>query len=146
MNRNDGFSLIEIIIVIAIMAVLTAIIVPNLIQYLSKTKEATDIKNLEEVRHQVDSCVAHASIDNIEIIDNEDGVKQAEYLISFNSVQNKSVTAVRRNGTTDFAKVLDDLFYEEKMKSQLDKKYDKVLIIISGIKSAGYSVEVKYVS
>ncbi len=144
--KNDGFSLIEIIIVIAIMAVLTAIIAPNLIQYLGKTKEATDIKNLEEVKHQVDSCVAHASIDNIEIIDNEDGVKQAEYLISFDSVQNKSVTTVQQNGTTDFAKALDDLFCEEKMKSQLDKRYNKVLIIVSGIKSAGYSVKVKYVS
>ena len=34
MRKNEGFSLIELIIVIAIMAVLVAVIAPNLASYL----------------------------------------------------------------------------------------------------------------
>ena len=36
--NNKGFSLIELIIVIAIMAILVAIIAPNLTKYLGKSK------------------------------------------------------------------------------------------------------------
>ena len=48
MKRNNGFSLIEIIIVIAIMAILIAIIAPNLTKYLGKSKTSTDKANLEK--------------------------------------------------------------------------------------------------
>ncbi|MDY6328830.1 MAG: type II secretion system protein [Lachnospiraceae bacterium] len=146
MNKNGGFSLIELIIVIAIMAVLVAIVTPNLIQYIDKGKRSADIKNLDEVKHQVTSCIANASINNIDIIALEDGVKNAEYLISYNSSQDESIIVAKQNGTLEFAEMLKDLFCEEKIESKADKKYNKVLIVISGIKSAGYSVEVKYVS
>lgn len=50
MKSNKGFSLIELIIVIAIMAVLVAIIAPNLTKYLGKSKTSTDKANLAEVK------------------------------------------------------------------------------------------------
>lgn len=48
-NNNKGFSLIELIIVIAIMAILVAIIAPNLTKYLSKSKKNADIMNADEI-------------------------------------------------------------------------------------------------
>ena len=53
--NNKGFSLIELIIVIAIMAILVAIIAPNLTKYLRSSKEETDKKNIDEVIAQVGS-------------------------------------------------------------------------------------------
>jgi len=46
---NKGFSLIELIIVIAIMAVLTAILTPQLIKYVERAREAKDRTNIESV-------------------------------------------------------------------------------------------------
>ena len=44
-TNNKGFSLIELIIVIAIMAVLVAIIAPNLTKYLGKSKKSAIVSN-----------------------------------------------------------------------------------------------------
>lgn len=49
-KRNDkGFSLIELIIVIAIMAILAAAIAPALIRYIDKSRKAVDIANAEVI-------------------------------------------------------------------------------------------------
>ena len=48
--NNKGFSLVELIIVIAIMAVLIGVLAPQFIKYVEKSKESKDITNL-------DSCV-----------------------------------------------------------------------------------------
>ena len=56
--NNKGFSLIELIIVIAIMAVLVAIIAPNLTKYLGKSKKNTDSKNADEIASQIATCIA----------------------------------------------------------------------------------------
>ena len=48
-RNNKGFSLVELIIVIAIMALLVAIIVPSLLQYINKAKKAVDITTAESI-------------------------------------------------------------------------------------------------
>ena len=65
--NNKGFSLIELIIVIAIMAILVAIIAPNLTKYLGSSKKETDKKNLDEVVAQVKNCISDASIQEVTI-------------------------------------------------------------------------------
>ena len=44
-NANKGFSLVELIIVIAIMAVLVAILAPQFLKYVERSRNATDIQN-----------------------------------------------------------------------------------------------------
>lgn len=56
-NNNKGFSLIELIIVIAIMAVLVAIIAPNLTKYLGSSKKNADTKNLDEIEATLKTCI-----------------------------------------------------------------------------------------
>ena len=48
-NTNRGFSLVELIIVVAIMAILAGAIAPALIKYIAKTRKATDISNADEI-------------------------------------------------------------------------------------------------
>ena len=50
-KMNDkGFSLVELIIVIAIMAVLVVVLAPQYLKYVEKSREATDIQNCDSIR------------------------------------------------------------------------------------------------
>lgn len=48
-KNNKGFSLVELIVVIAIMAVLVGVLAPQLIKYVEKSRESTDIQNADTV-------------------------------------------------------------------------------------------------
>lgn len=48
-KNNKGFSLVELIVVIAIMAVLVGVLAPQLINYVEKSREATDIQNCDSI-------------------------------------------------------------------------------------------------
>lgn len=50
-KRTAGFSLVELVVVIAIMAVLMGILVPTLVRNVEKTKHGKDLSNLEEIRN-----------------------------------------------------------------------------------------------
>lgn len=63
-KNNKGFSLIELIIVIAIMAVLVAIIAPNLTKYLGSSKKNTDKKNADELASQIQTCITDYETEN----------------------------------------------------------------------------------
>lgn len=148
MNKidNDGFSLVELIVVIAIMAVLVALIAPNLTKYLGKSKQTTDVKNTDEVKHQTMVCISDAQGQDIVIIDGEDGVRAAEYVLQYNVTLNKVEASAGTNGESRFASLLTDVFSETDVKSSFDKNNDKIQIIISGQQSAGYKVNVNFVS
>lgn len=47
--NNKGFSLPELIIVIAIMAVLVGVLLPQYLKYVSNAKVSSDVKNAEEL-------------------------------------------------------------------------------------------------
>ena len=50
MKNNKGFSLVELIIVIAIMAILVGVMAPQLIKYVEKTNESADTQLCDSIR------------------------------------------------------------------------------------------------
>lgn len=59
MKNNKGFSLVELIIVIAIMAILVGILAPQLIRYIEKANVSADVQFLGSIY----DAVVYASVD-----------------------------------------------------------------------------------
>ena len=61
-NKNKGFSLVELIVVIAIMAVLTAVLSPALLQYVEKSRAQKDDSAMGEVTNAVKIAMADQDV------------------------------------------------------------------------------------
>ncbi len=59
--NNKGFSLVELIIVIAIMAVLVGVLAPQFIKYVESSRQSTDIDDVAEYKTAVETYVADES-------------------------------------------------------------------------------------
>ena len=55
---NKGFSLVELIVVIAIMAVLVGVLAPTLIKNVEKSKETKDQQNLDSVKEAITTVLS----------------------------------------------------------------------------------------
>lgn len=56
--NNKGFSLVELIIVIAIMAVLIGLLAPQFIKYVQRSRYSTDVKNGQEIATVIQTLIA----------------------------------------------------------------------------------------
>jgi type IV pilus assembly protein PilA len=102
--NNKGFSLVELIIVIAIMAILVGVLAPQFIKYVEQSRESTDISSIDECKKAVETFVADynpggsitvtatGSVINISGGSNPtfDTSKQADYGITSDSTKLKS--------------------------------------------------------
>ena len=55
---NKGFSLVELIVVIAIMAVLVGVLAPTLIKNVEKSRESKDVQNLDSVKEAITTVLS----------------------------------------------------------------------------------------
>ena len=62
MKNNKGFSLVELIIVIAIMAILVGVMAPQLIKYIEKTNVSSDVQLCDTVREAVQTAMMDPSV------------------------------------------------------------------------------------
>lgn len=62
-NNNKGFTLMEMLIVVAIIAVLVAIAIPVFTNQLEKAREATDAANIRSAYAEVMACALTGSAD-----------------------------------------------------------------------------------
>ncbi len=72
---NVGFSLVELIIVIAIMAALVGVLAPQFVKYVESSRRAVDIQNATQIREAVMIEMASqgiADVGSVEIRINDD--------------------------------------------------------------------------
>ena len=62
MSKNKGFSLVELIIVIAIMAILSAALAPQIMKYIEKARVSTDKRTCQSLK----SCL-YAALTNDDV-------------------------------------------------------------------------------
>ena len=95
--KNKGFSLVELIIVIAIMAILAAAIAPALIRYIDKSRKADDVAAAETINTAVNAALA-----------NEDAYSElANSMTGTTTVWTGSETSQSALGTT-FSREMND--------------------------------------
>jgi type IV pilus assembly protein PilA len=87
-KNNNGFSLVELIIVIAIMAVLVGVLAPQFIKYVEQSRRSRDIQTAQEVREAVLADIADNSLTGSRTIQAASGLPST---ISENPVGSGSV-------------------------------------------------------
>ncbi len=83
---NKGFSLVELIIVIAIMAVLVGLLAPQYLKYVSNSKVSTDISNAQEIATAVNVAFADDQVhagDTINALPSGDPLPASKYDSSY---------------------------------------------------------------
>jgi prepilin-type N-terminal cleavage/methylation domain-containing protein len=80
LKNNKGWTLVELIIVIAIMALLVAIVTPNLLQYVYKAQKVRDMEMARVLGTALERCISIDPDVNTEwnIISDKNGVKGAD--------------------------------------------------------------------
>ena len=146
MDDNKGFSLIELIIVIAIMAVLIAIITPQLTRYIGSAKTRVDERNLDEVHQQIMNCISDAVTGDpyVAVIMNEDGVKTAEYELRYNRATGVTAITANANANSAFASMLSSYLKEANTISKIDPNKVVINVSVSGSISTGYEATEQY--
>ena len=72
---NKGFSLVELIVVIAIMAVLVGVLAPTLIKNIEKSRESKDSQNVEQIKSACEVALQNEKAYQNEVPTSEAGTK-----------------------------------------------------------------------
>lgn len=105
-NNNKGFTLMEMLIVVAIIAVLVAIAIPVFTNQLEKAREATDAANIRSAYAEVMACaLTDAADDNkndVKVTENKTG-KQVTKTYEKNVVCTQKQTGWQNTSITEIA-------------------------------------------
>lgn len=67
-KNNKGFSLVELIVVIAIMAVLVGVLAPQFIKYVESSRQSTDMQSVQQMKDAIEAEVAdNENVSKVEI-------------------------------------------------------------------------------
>lgn len=99
-KNNKGFSLVELIVVVAIMAVLMGILVPTLVKNVEKSKKQKDTSAVEEIRTTMVTNLADPLYSDLEATITYNGTDSNSKKITITTPDNAPAA------TTDLGKFL----------------------------------------
>ena len=124
MKKNSGFSLVELIVVIAIMAILVGVLAPAYLKYVEKSRKSKDIDAISEMLSAADKIA----------VDNDDVVENDTFTIAGNGSDGLSLTAT--HGQADWVKAsgLSSATYDLSSKTfkSKDGSGDKLVGTVDG--------------
>lgn len=130
-SSNKGFSLVELIIVIAIMAILVGVMAPQLIKYIEKSKVAADTQYLDTLHTAF--LTAYSDVD---VITDSTPVNKT----IMGSLFDGSVHAINGYGTCSFTQCVLDIVGEPNVNITLQSYGNNVKknFKSTGAKTNGY--------
>lgn len=123
-KNNKGFSLVELIVVVAIMAVLMGILVPTLVKNVEKSKKQKDASAIEEIRSTMVTTLADPTYSDIEATIVYDGT-------TIDVDTPKNISELEPNVKTFLTAVSADV-KDWEFTSKAYKADDEVTFVISG--------------
>lgn len=127
-KNNKGFSLVELIVVVAIMAVLMGILVPTLVKNVEKSKKQKDASAIEEIRSTMVTTLADPTYSDIEATIVYDGTT-----IDVDTPKNISaVEPITDAEVKTFLTAVSADVKDWKFTSKAYKADDEVTFVISG--------------
>ncbi len=127
--NNKGFSLVELIIVIAIMAILAAALAPQLMKYIEKSRVSTDASTCSTIESCVNAALAEEAAYKEVAAKATGGTKDFEFLIK--SGPKFTVISTGAGATCpSFAKELKDSLSTIKDPKQTGMAAYKVTIVV----------------
>ena len=114
-KNNKGFTLVELIIVIAIIAILVAVLAPNYVKYVDRSRWSSDRNDCETLLGEIKTAI----ID----VQNEDGtVNNATMTITANTTPSQLDTAASTAGIKDKLDDADPSWNKVKVKHKNNQK------------------------
>ena len=138
-KNNKGFSLVELIVVIAIMIVLVAVLAPVFTKYVEQSRRATDVQNANSIAEAVLVDAADGTIDKdiaatVVKADNPSAIKSApvakgdavkkggSFVYVYTKASNTVNVYISTDETAANADTTYDLATEEGAKAYKDKQ------------------------
>lgn len=123
-KSNKGFSLIELIIAIAILVILTGLLAPQFMKYIEKSRLAKDLQALDSVYTAVQGSIADEKAYTALVAKHKDSIEEGVTLESIlalaNAKEDKNKDAFADELNTILGVKTEDLKFQSKVANALD--------------------------
>ena len=136
-NEEKGFSLVELIIVMAIMAILVGVVASQVIPYMEKSRQSKDQQQLSSLATDITASIASAAVTTKDVADcelNETNIKA----LAANAADGQKVVDefvslrdTTGNGTGTIAAAISNVKGKLKSKAATDSNQGKSKIFMS---------------